>query len=206
MYQLPLQIVIYTVWLYWLSVVVMIARSRIRLGAEAGAVPRSTRERWMWLLWVPTVIAWLVLPDLAYNASSPVLRAAPWAIAHSNGAIYWLATVAAIVAYVLTVPCWLTLGSNWSLAIVPGKRTSLVTRGFYSKVRHPIYALGLLLMAATLVVAPSPAMALAATAHTALVILKASNEERFLRQEHGQCYVDYCHRTSRFIPRLAWSI
>src|SRR5687768_1835066 len=115
--RLPVEIVIHTVWLYWLSVVVMIARSRVRLGAESGAVPRSTRERWMWLLCVPTAVASQVLPDLAQSASSPVLRAAPWAVA--NHAVNWVAAVGAVVAYAFTVPCWLLLGSNWSLAIVP---------------------------------------------------------------------------------------
>ncbi|RIK80332.1 MAG: hypothetical protein DCC67_09575 [Planctomycetota bacterium] len=200
MTRLPFQIVVCTVWLYWFSVLVMIARSRLKLGARAGAVPRSTRERWMWLAWAPTIVAWQVLPDLAYTSSSPALRAGDWAVAHPNHLVNWLAVAAAAAAYVLTVPCWLAMGSNWSLAIVPGKQTSLVTKGFYSKVRHPIYALGLLLMAATVVVAPSPAMMLAAASHCTLVMLKAGTEERFLTEKHGESYLEYCQRTSRFVP------
>jgi protein-S-isoprenylcysteine O-methyltransferase Ste14 len=154
----------------------------------------------MWLLWVPTVAAWQVLPELAYSSSAPLLRAPQWVIAHPFHPIQWIAAVAAVAAYALTVPCWLALGSNWSLAIVPNKQSHLVTNGFYSKVRHPIYALGLLLMAATLTAAPSPAMLLVGAAHTTLVTLKAVNEERFLRCTHGQSYEDYCRRTSRFVP------
>jgi len=190
------------VWCYWISVVVMILRSRLKLRTEAGAVPQSRLERWMWLLWVPTVIGWQVLPGLGYLSTLPVLRASQWAIDHPYHLVNWFAVAAAIIAYVLTVPCWLSLGSNWSLAIVPDKKTSLVTEGFYSRVRHPIYALGLLLMASTLVVAPSLAMLLVGTTHFALVLLKSANEEQFLKQKHGQAYLDYCHRTRRFVPRL----
>jgi protein-S-isoprenylcysteine O-methyltransferase Ste14 len=188
------------VWSYWLSVLVMILRSRLKLKTAAGAVPKTGLEGWLWLIWVPTVIAWLVLPGLGYVTSLPLLRAPQWAVDHPNGVLGWLAVVAALLAYVFTVPCWLTLGSNWSLAVVPAKKTSLVTRGFYARTRHPIYSLGLVLMAATIVVTPSLAMLFAGIAHLTLVLVKSANEERFLKQRHGQDYVDYCHRTGRFLP------
>ena len=86
--------------------------------------------------------------------------------------------------------------------MVPHKRTNLITTGWYGRIRHPIYALGLLLMLATVVVAPSPAMWLVAAVHLTLVLLKASGEERHLQQTHGQAYQDYCDRTGRFFPRL----
>ncbi len=41
----------------------------LELREEAGALPRSARERWMWLLWVPTVIGWQVIPGLGYHAA-----------------------------------------------------------------------------------------------------------------------------------------
>ena len=191
------------VWCYWISVVVMILRSRLKHRTAAGAVPQSVRESWMWLLWIPTVFGWLLLPILGYLSTLPLLRVSSWAIDHHHHLVNWFAVAAAIIAYVFTVPCWLALGSNWSLAIVHDKKTSLVTRGFYSRVRHPIYALGLLLMAATLVVAPSLAMLLIATSHLSLALLKTVNEEQYLKQRHGQAYLDYCRHTGRFIPSLA---
>ena len=200
MHRLPLAIVMATVWCYWLSVLVMIVRSRLKLKAAAGAVPKTGLEGWMWLIWVPTVVAWQVLPGLGYRTTLPLLRAPQWAIDHPSAILDWIAVVAAVLAYVLTVPCWLTLGSNWSLAVVPGKETSLVTCGFYARIRHPIYSLGLLLMAATVAVAPSPAMVFVGITHLILILLKSANEERFLKQKHGQTYVEYCQRTSRFLP------
>jgi protein-S-isoprenylcysteine O-methyltransferase Ste14 len=202
MSPLPVIIVAATVWCYWLSVLGMIVRSHVRHGASAGAVPRTGYERWLWLVWVPTVLAWQILPDMAYRTSLPVLRVPEWAADDPYSLLTWLAVAAALTAYVLTVPCWLRMGNNWSLAVVPGKATSLVTDGFYRRVRHPIYALGLVLMAASVAAAPAPAMFLLAGVHLTLVRLKARNEERFLAERHGDLYEEYCRRTGRFFPRL----
>ena len=203
MSQLPVMIVATIVWCYWLSVLVMIVRSRLKHHTAAGAVPQTERERWMWLVWVPTVFAWLAFPVLGYRPTLPMVAALHWAPDHIVVFIQWLAVLAALLAYALTVPCWLALGSNWSLAVVPNKKTNLVTDGWYSRIRHPIYALGLLLMLATVAVVPSPAVVVLAAVHTTLVVLKVANEERYLTQRHGQAYVDYCGRTGRFLPRLA---
>ena len=190
------------VWCYWLSVLVMIVRSHRRHQTSAGAIPRTNRERGMWLFWVPTVLAWQALPIMAYRLSLPLISVPEWIAEHPIPLLDIFAVVAALAAYTLTIPCWLTLGSNWSLAVVPHKQTSLVTTGWYGRIRHPIYALGLLLMLATVTVAPSPAMWMVAAIHLTLVILKSSGEERHLKQKHGQAYQDYCNRTGRFFPRL----
>ncbi len=200
MNRLPVWIVIVTVWIYWGSVVLMILRSRVKFGAASGAVPRTAREQWMWMVWVPTVIGWLVFPVLAWRCSHVLLRTPSWAADHRLALINWLAAAAAVLAYGLTVPCWLALKENWSLAIVPDKPSKLITHGLYSRIRHPIYAFGMLLLVATLVVAPSPAMLLTGIAHVTLVLLKSESEERFLRQKHGQAYGDYCNRSGRYLP------
>ncbi len=200
----PLAVIIVTsiVWCYWLSVLLMIVRSHWKHRTSAGAVPQTGGERKMWLIWVPTVLGWHLCPILAYYSSWPPIAAPRWFVDHRLVVLDVLAVLAALAAYALTVPCWLTLGSNWSLAVVPNKPTNLVTTGWYGRVRHPIYALGLLLMLATVMVAPSPAMLVVAGAHLTLVVLKIRSEERYLKQKHGQSYQDYCDRTWRFFPKL----
>jgi protein-S-isoprenylcysteine O-methyltransferase Ste14 len=191
-----------TVWCYWLSVLVMIVRSHRKHRTSSGAVPRTGREQGMWLFWVPTVLAWQVFPIMAYHVASPLFAVPEWMAERPIVLLDVFAVAAALAAYALTVPCWLTLGANWSLAVVPQKQTNLVTSGWYGRIRHPIYALGLLLMLATAVVAPSPAMLIVAASHLTLVVLKVASEERHLKQRHGQAYQDYCDRTGRFFPRL----
>lgn len=201
--RLPVLLVTGTVWLYWLSVLGMIVRSRLRHQAAAGAVPSIGRERWMWLVWVPTVIAWHLLPVVALYTDNVFLSVPAWISGAATTPLSWIAVVLAFCAYGFTVPCWLAMGSNWSLAVVPNKETSLITDGWYARVRHPIYSLGLLLMLATVLASPSPAVLLLAASHTTLIVLKVSGEERYLRQRHGQAYLDYCQHTGRLFPRFS---
>jgi protein-S-isoprenylcysteine O-methyltransferase Ste14 len=202
MANIPTIIVVATVWMYWLSVLIMIVRSHLLHRTQSGTVPRMGRERWMWLLWVPTVLAWQVVPALAHMTSWPFIQVPQWAIYVAHPLLQWIAAGAALASYALTVPCWLALGDNWSLAVVPGKKSTLITRGLYRRMRHPIYSLGLLLMLATVAVSPSPAMVVVAVSHLTLVMLKCRSEESFLKSRHGQKYDEYCAETGRLFPRF----
>jgi len=94
------------------------------------------------------------------------------------------------------------MGRSWRMAVAPDQQTELVTTGLYGLVRHPIYALSILLMMCTLVVAPTLPVALMACIHISLMQAKARNEERFLVGRHGAVYQRYMQRTGRFVPRL----
>jgi protein-S-isoprenylcysteine O-methyltransferase Ste14 len=94
------------------------------------------------------------------------------------------------------------MGRNWRMAVAPGEETELVTSGPFARVRHPIYALSILLMLCTLVVVPTLPLLAMAVVHVGLMVVKARNEERFLERLHGAAYADYCRRTGRFVPRL----
>ena len=85
---------------------------------------------------------------------------------------------------------------------MPSKKTSLVTRGVFARTRHPIYTLGIVLMAATVAVAPSVAMFVVGICHLTMVALKAASEEQHLKRLHGDSYREYCQRTGRFFPRI----
>ena len=88
------------------------------------------------------------------------------------------------------------------MAVTPGEKTDLVTTGLYRTIRHPIYALSILLMMATAVVLPTPPMIAVALVNVTLTNLKARNEERHLLAMHGESYAAYLARTGRFLPRF----
>jgi protein-S-isoprenylcysteine O-methyltransferase Ste14 len=92
------------------------------------------------------------------------------------------------------------MGKNWSMAVMPDQKTELVTTGLYAYVRHPIYALSILLMLCSAAVVPTAPMAVVAVVHVALMLAKARNEERFLLAAQGEAYARYCRRTGRFFP------
>jgi protein-S-isoprenylcysteine O-methyltransferase Ste14 len=93
------------------------------------------------------------------------------------------------------------MGRNWRMAVTPDQKTELVTTGLYGYIRHPIYALSILLMLCSAAVVPTIPMAGVAVVHILLMLAKARNEERFLRAAQGDAYAEYCRRTGRFVPR-----
>lgn len=186
---------------YWLSVIVMVARSWIRFKGPAGALPKNRLEKRMWFLWVPTIVAWVVLAWTTDNQVSS------WLADHANSDINWIwqsitwaAGIMAIIAFLGTTYCWVSMGRNWSMAITPGKKTELLTTGVFAWARHPIYALSLLLMISTLIAVANVFMLIAAIIHVTMLYTKAWNEERYLHQLHGDEYQRYCENTGRFSP------
>jgi protein-S-isoprenylcysteine O-methyltransferase Ste14 len=191
------------VWTYWICVCVLVIRSHIRYRTSAGGLPRTGRERWMWMLWVPAILLWQVLPMMGMTADHLLLRTPEFASSNPLLLTFRLAAaVTAVTAFALTVPCWLGMGRNWSMAIVPGKKCRLITDGMFARVRHPIYSLSILLMASTMIVTLSPAMLLVGVMHITMLTMKTISEERYLVQVHGDDYLQYCRQTGRFLPRL----
>jgi len=194
-----------TIWAYWLGIGAMIIRVRRKARRSAGVVPHQRIERLMWIVWVPLVAAWNVLPYLALvRRHSPLLYPPAFALEDPLYAtLRWLAALCAVVCLVLTAWCWARMGTNWSMAIRERDSGELITDGLFARVRHPIYALSMILMLCSVVVVPTLPMALLGVAHFGLNHLKARNEERHLLKMHGTAYATYVQRTGRFLPRLS---
>jgi protein-S-isoprenylcysteine O-methyltransferase Ste14 len=194
--HVPVAVVAATVSVYWLCVFVMVGRSWVRFRGPAGALPKTRRERWMWIVWVPNTAAWVAVPWIAWN------RAESWL--GQSGTLFellrWPAAIVAVAALGLTSRCWLAMGSNWTMAVNPKKKTVLITHGPFAVVRHPIYALSLMLMVCTMVAIPAWPMWLVGGVHITLILSKVASEERYLRQIHGTEYEHYCRQTARLLP------
>ena len=202
MNDLPAVVLSATIWVYWTCVGVMSVRVRRRTRKLEGIVPSQPLEQVMWLIWVPLVAAWMTLPYLAATRT-----ATPWAspaFAHEMPyvALRWLGAGFGIVCLALSIECWRRMGKNWRMAVAPDQKTELVTTGLYKYIRHPIYAVSILLMLCTVVVVPTGLVVVMAAIHITMMIMKARNEERFLLGVHGAAYEQYCLRAGRFFPRL----
>jgi protein-S-isoprenylcysteine O-methyltransferase Ste14 len=202
MTDLPGALLAITVWVYWTYVGALAVRVRRRTRKLAGIVPSQPLERLMWLVWVPLVLAWMLLPWLAAHriegpwALPGFAREMPFAL------LRWAATGLALACLASSIVCWRRMGKSWRMSVTPGETTVLITTGPYAYVRHPIYALSMLLMLCTLLVVPTvPVLAMAAV-HITLMLMKARNEERFLSGVHGAVYEGYRRRTGRFVPPL----
>jgi protein-S-isoprenylcysteine O-methyltransferase Ste14 len=202
MTDLPAAVLTATIWAYWLCVGVMIVRVRRKTRKQPGVIPRQRLERLMWLVWVPLVAAWVTLPYLAATRSVPpwavpdFVRDPPWT------ALRWAAAAIAVACLGLSIECWVRMGSRWRMAVVPGERTELVTSGLYAWIRHPIYALSIILMISSAIILPTAPMLAVAAIHLSLMVIKARNEEAFLHGVHGEVYARYCAQTGRFFPHF----
>lgn len=203
MIDFPSLLLAVVVWAYWGRVGAMSLRIRRRTHTLAGVVPVQGIERFMWLVFVPVVAAWLTLPLLATfrtdgEVALPELaRSGPWVVVRT------LAALAGVALLTLTIRCWRRMGRHWKMAVTPGERQVLITDGPFARVRHPIYGYQILLMLASLVVIPTRPLLLTAVIHWLLMTLKARNEERHMLGTHGDDYARYAERTGRFFPRFA---
>jgi len=195
-----------TIWAYWLGIGAMIIRVRRRTRRSAGVVPQQPLEQAMWIVWVPVIGAWNVLPYLALTRRHWLLQLPGFALEDPlYAALRWAAAPCAVLCLTLTAWCWARMGSSWSMAIREQDSSELITDGLFARIRHPIYALSILLMVCSAVIVPTLPMVLIAVIHIALTQLKARNEERHLLKTHGEAYARYVQRTGRFLPHVGTS-
>ncbi len=203
----PLACLVGMVTLYWSTILGLALYKRLRFGQSAGLWPRKAKERRLWLLVGPVVIAWITLPWLAWSSIDHFLLTLPaeWTAAWPMLMLRWIAVGLAMVFYVFSACCWLQMGRNWSMAIVPKQKTELVTRGFYAWIRHPIYAFSLGLMVCSVVILPTWPMLIVAILHFVGLNRKAAVEETYLRQQFGPTYEHYCQQVGRFFLKPYWT-
>ena len=156
----------------------------------------------MWLLWVPMVAAWIALPWLAQHRVDGLLGLPAFARDDAFLVMRGLAALCSVACWVATLMCYRRMGDDWRMDVT-AQKTTLITDGPFSRIRHPIYAFSILLMLCSAVVLPTPPMLLIAVAHVLLMHVKARNEEAHLAAMHGDAYARYVARTGRFVPRLA---
>jgi protein-S-isoprenylcysteine O-methyltransferase Ste14 len=94
------------------------------------------------------------------------------------------------------------LGSNFSTTLHVRQEHTLVTRGPYRWVRHPMYTVlfihlvAVLLLTANWFIGGVPLLAF-----MLIVATRLKNEERVMVEKFGQVYQDYMQSTGRFLPR-----
>ena len=203
MRDVPLAILALTIWAYWLGVAAMVIRVRKKTRTLAGAVPEDRLERRMWIVWVPVIIAWIVLPILAMQRTHWLLTLPAIAQEQPLFQLRAAACAVAVICFVLTTRVWRRMGKDWRMAVRVDRQSTLITDNLFHYVRHPIYSLSILLMLASVIVVPTLPMLATGILHVTLMVLKAKNEERYLLAAYGDRYAAYAAGTGRFFPRLS---
>jgi len=186
--------------IYWAGVFVNARRVRRQIGRSPNMVPRGTKERVLWIGWLLVIAVWIGQPFFAggENAWAGV-RLFP-ALMHVAGLIAGLALVAA--GYAGTLWCYAIMGSAWRIGVNQQEKNALVTTGPFARVRHPIYALQVVMLAGALCLLPTVCSLVLLAFHLVCVWLKAADEEAYLIATHGESYRAHLVRTGRLFPRL----
>jgi protein-S-isoprenylcysteine O-methyltransferase Ste14 len=115
----------------------------------------------------------------------------------------WLGVGMGVIAAVLLIVVFRTLGTNITDTVVTRAHHSLVTSGPYRWVRHPFYVATALAVTADSMVTANWFLAVTGSVVVALIAIRTRTEEQKLIERFGDEYRIYMQRTGRFIPRGA---
>ena len=192
LFRLPTFVVASSVSIYWLAVLVKCILIAPRIGRLPNVVPREQTGRLLRLFWLPLVLIWIAAPWWAAVKPSH---------SHMHLVLSGCGAALCLTALILTFYCWHQMGASWRIGIDPHEKTALVVTGPFRHVRHPIYALSILLMLGTVAAVPRRWMLGLAVVHIVLLLIEARREEKYLLRLHGEAYEAYRATTGRFIPR-----
>ncbi len=125
-----------------------------------------------------------------------------WAAVPLPAALRWTGVGLGLVAGLLLVWMFRTLGRNLTDTVVTRKEHTLVTTGPYRWVRHPFYTSAGMLVFANSLAAANWFFFVMGSAMFLLLAIRTRKEEENLIARFGDDYRNYLRRTGRFVPRL----
>jgi len=186
--------------IYWAGVLIHARRIRKHIGRSPNVTPRGTKEKLLWTGWLFVIMGWMAMPFLAgKNTPLPLLRFLSTLLHPASLALGVLLLVA---GYACTLWCYAAMGDTWRMGINRKEKTSLVTRGPYRFVRHPIYLFQVVMLVGVFFLLPTLLSLILLVIHLLCLLIKAVDEESYLLNIHGEEYGKYLSRTGRLLPKL----
>jgi len=122
------------------------------------------------------------------------------AILQANDLIVSIGLVVTIAGLALAVWARAALGGNWSGTVQFKEDHTLVERGPYAVVRHPIYTAILLMFLGTAIANGTLGALVAVPLAVVSFIVKARQEEELLQRHFPDAYAAYRTRTRMIVP------
>jgi protein-S-isoprenylcysteine O-methyltransferase Ste14 len=113
---------------------------------------------------------------------------------------FWAGAALTAGGMVFTVWARIHIGRNWSGIVTIKEDHELVTAGPYAIVRHPIYTGLLLAIAGSALARAEWRGILAGLIAFGALWRKLRFEERWLRVQFGEAYLQYCRRVAALVP------
>lgn len=115
----------------------------------------------------------------------------------------WIGVLLCLSGILFTSYSQFAMGKNWRIGVDPDEKTELVTSGFYSKIRNPIYTSCIVHGFGLIVLAPNILMLVTGlVGFYAITAYVRHIEEPHLIQLHGEKYMRYRESTGSFFPPL----
>lgn len=175
----------------WILTVIVWLIGALATKPTARRQPSSSR-------WFDIAVAWLAALLLFRNKwqfGLLVRRFVP-----DSHSVLWLGVVLTIAGLILAIAARLFLGGNWSATVTIKQGHTLVRRGPYAIVRHPIYS-GILLAVLGTALAIGEIRALMGASLVLLILVHKINwEERFMTEQFGASYAEYRRHVKALIP------
>ncbi len=186
--------------IYWVGVWILARRVRKQIGRSPNLKPRGAKEKILWVGWLFVILVWVGQSAVVRTQSDwpgvvffPSLLKLP---------LFVTGIVLVIGGYACTLWCYVAMGNTWRIGVNKSEKTTLVERGPYRAIRHPIYAFQLVMLAGAALLLPTALSFAILVLHYICALIKAVDEENYLKTVHGQTYVDYMARTGRLLPKL----
>jgi protein-S-isoprenylcysteine O-methyltransferase Ste14 len=186
--------------IYWGGVLLLARRIRRQIGRSPNLKPRGGKEKILWAAWLLVIATWIIQP--LFVGSHATALDSSLAPAWLQPAGFWLGLGLVAGGYAATLWCYSIMGNAWRIGINPKERNSLITAGPYARVRHPIYAFQMVMLAGVGCLLPTLISLLLLVFHLGCVWIKARDEEVYLTSVHGDDYRAYSSRTGRLFPRI----
>jgi len=184
--------------IYWIGVWVLARRVRKQIGRSPNLKPRGTKEKLLWLGWLLVILVWVGQSLVVRTETDwPGVRMFPVLL---HPALFAAGLVLVIGGYACTLWCYAAMGDTWRIGVNQNEKTTLVERGPYRVIRHPIYAFQLVMLAGAALLLPTTFSFAILALHLICALIKSVDEENYLKTVHGQTYLDYMSRTGRLLP------
>lgn len=185
---------------YWAGVFVNARRVQRKIGRSPNMTPRGTKERVLWIGWLLIIAGWIGQPFFVRLETACAFVRLHAACLEPVSLMIGILLV--LAGYAGTLWCYAIMGSAWRIGVNQEEKNQLVTAGPFARVRHPIYALQVVMLAGALLLLPTIFSAVLLVLHLVCVWLKAADEEAYLIATHGESYRAHILRTGRLFPKL----
>jgi protein-S-isoprenylcysteine O-methyltransferase Ste14 len=141
----------------------------------------------------------ILLPLLVYIINPAWVA---WARVELPAWLRWLGAGGALVASMLSVWVFQSIGSNISPSHATRQGHQLVQHGPYRWVRHPLYSTGMLFYGSLTLLSSLWWLGVGALIPLAVLLWRTPQEEARLLETFGDEYRSYMQRTGRYLPRF----